>query len=85
MAVTDFDVAILGGGMGGYPAAIRVETYEDLYLAARRRYVWEPIGDFAISLDDTEVYRRLEESAHYVINNAWPKSASFPSPARPRR
>ena len=23
MAVTDFDVAILGGGMGGYPAAIR--------------------------------------------------------------
>ncbi len=52
---------------------LSVETYHDYYYAIDRRYGWEKVGDFALSVDDEEVFRRLEDTAHFTIHNRWPK------------
>lgn len=52
---------------------LEIETYHDYYYAIDRRYGWERVGDFALSVDDDEVFRRLEDSVHFVIHNHWPK------------
>lgn len=61
---------------GCYPVKLKLETYEDFYLAARRRFAWEKIGEFALSLDQTEVFNRLEDVSHYPIDNLWPRYVS---------
>lgn len=83
---------VMGEGMetirfaatGCHINAIRVETYMDFYVATKRRYAWEQIGSFSLSLDQTEVYRRLEDAAHYTVDGQWPKYASplFTTPSQ---
>jgi hypothetical protein len=59
-----------------FPVAIKVETYRHFIQGKNTRSQWTAIReDFALSLNDTEVFRRLQE-ASYPINRAWPKYVS---------
>lgn len=56
-----------------YPAAIRVETYRHFIQGKVTAGQWGVIrDDFALSLNDTEVFRRLQDTP-YPINRKWPK------------
>lgn len=61
---------------GCYISAVRVETYQDFYVATKRRYAWDHVGDFGLSVDQTEVYNRLENTAHFTVHDVWPRFAS---------
>lgn len=49
------------------------ENYEDYLLDAITNKQLEVLNDFALSKDDTEVFKRLEDSAKFKINNHWLK------------
>ncbi|MDB5034038.1 MAG: hypothetical protein JWQ98_1279 [Chlorobi bacterium] len=55
----------------GGPKVLRIQTYEDFHRATQKRYGWVELGNFSLSLDQTEVFKRLEDSANFVIDNAW--------------
>ncbi len=55
-----------------YPAQIRVETYHDFILGAanHKRECWEKLGQFSLSIDEAEVFNRLDNTA-IGVNNSW--------------
>jgi hypothetical protein len=55
------------------PGIIRLETFDDFYVGSKRHYLWKRFGEFGLSLDDTEVYKRLEDPTRYVVDSQWPK------------
>lgn len=59
---------------GSVLQTISFETYDD-FMVTRQPADWTAVGNngFALSLDDTEVFTRLE-SAAYPINNRWPQN-----------
>ncbi len=61
------------------PVQLIVETYHDYHTAIKRRFLWEHIGDFGLSTDTGEVFRRLEDAPRYVVHNRWPKYSSSDS------
>lgn len=61
---------------GCRPAVIRVETFDDFYAGSKRHYLLKRFGAYALSLDDNEVYKRLEDPGKYTIDGTWPKFAT---------
>jgi|GEM_PF-1052876 len=55
-----------------------VETCHDYYYAIDRRYGWRRIGRFALSVDDEEVLRRLEDAERFLLHRRWPKYNDTP-------
>jgi hypothetical protein len=47
------------------------ETYHD-FIKSRAEDVWTTVGQFALSLDTTEVYQRLEDKDNYPVDHLWP-------------
>ncbi|MEO5928768.1 MAG: hypothetical protein ABIR47_02440 [Candidatus Kapaibacterium sp.] len=64
------------------PTVIRLETFDDFYAGSKRHYLLKRFGQFGLSLDDNEVYTRLEDPAKYPVDGAWPKF-STDGPSRP--
>ncbi len=57
---------------GSVLKAITLQTYNDFYIS-RQAADWQAIeSGFALSLDQTTVYNRLEKTTQ-AINNAWPQ------------
>lgn len=61
------------------PTVIRLETFDDFHASARRRYLWSPLTRLGLTLDDTEVYRRIEDPGKYTIDGTWPKFSTDPT------
>jgi hypothetical protein len=58
---------------GCFPLFFELETYRHFIQQAAASDSWHVVrNDFAISLEDTEVFTRLE-SPSYLINQKWPK------------
>lgn len=58
---------------GCYPTILKMEVYEDYYIGAERRFAWERIGEYSLSLNQTEVFNRLEDTSRFTVNNQWPR------------
>lgn len=62
-------------GNNCYLDGIEIALYKDLILgtnaADEGNGAWTHVGDFSLSMDDTTVYNRLEDS--FTIHNTWPK------------
>lgn len=57
---------------GSYIDRFEFETYHD-FLETRQLSDWTEVGNgFALSLNDAEVLKRLEEPGVYAIDNLWP-------------
>ena len=60
---------------GVSPTRVRFITYED-YLTGRADKdpsFWQAVGPFSLSLDNTEVLNRLEDTTQYTVHNRWRK------------
>lgn len=61
-------------GDNSYPVLVKLQTYEDYITGINNDATgWTDLGSFSLSLDDSEVYQRLENPPYYTIDNAWPK------------
>lgn len=49
------------------------ETYQDFITGKNAASDWTDLGNFALSLNDTDVYALLEDSGRFVIDKKWPK------------
>ncbi|MDR3706609.1 MAG: hypothetical protein P4L28_11980 [Paludibacteraceae bacterium] len=56
-----------------YPTTLWLETYEDFLLGKNNNSEWTHVTDRALSLDEDEVYTRLEDRDNYNIDNLWPR------------
>lgn len=56
-----------------YPTILWLETYDDFLLGKNNTAEWTPVTNLALSLDEEEVYTRLEDRGNYDINNLWPR------------
>ncbi|MDD6356612.1 MAG: hypothetical protein PUG15_00740 [Bacteroidales bacterium] len=56
-----------------FPALLWLETYQDFLLGKNYSSDWELKAELSLSINDNEVFDRLEKTADYQINNAWPK------------
>jgi hypothetical protein len=63
------------------PGEIYVETYEDFFIGANinQTVQWQPLGDFSLSIDDTEVLNRLD-NVDFGVDANWPKYNERNSP-----
>lgn len=63
---------LLKKSANGYLKSFSFETYHD-FLSSRDESEWALVGNtFALSLNDTEAFERLENAAH-PIDNLWPQ------------
>lgn len=61
---------------GPAPGALQLETYEQFLSAslAQKGAAWQLIGDqFALSIQDSDVYARLEDPPSAVLTHKWPR------------
>lgn len=61
-----------------HPRLFTIETYHDYYYAVDRRYGWRHLGDFALSISDIEVRKRLEDTSRFTVHTKWPKFNDTP-------
>ncbi|MDL2309365.1 hypothetical protein LJC53_07270, partial [Bacteroidales bacterium OttesenSCG-928-C03] len=59
------------GGSNTTVTGIRLEFYEDVLEEYNRLNMWQLVGEFALTLDDHEVYQRLEPQA--LVDGLWPR------------
>jgi len=60
-------------GVNCYPTMLWLETYEDFILGKNYLDTWQSVADLSLSLDQTEVFKRLQDDANYYIDNLWPR------------
>lgn len=68
---------------GCYATVLKLEVYEDYYIGAERRFAWERIGEYSLSLNQTEVFNRLENPSFFTVNNQWPRYNPAPTGVDP--
>ncbi len=56
-----------------YPSMLWLETYDDLIAGKNSVSEWEEVAQLALSMDDNEVFTRLEKTGDYDIDNQWPR------------
>lgn len=60
-------------GSNSYPTILWLETYEDFILGKNQSSAWEDVTQLSLTLDEAEVFNRLENTEEYVIDNLWPR------------
>jgi hypothetical protein len=57
-----------------FPVEIRVETYYDFITGTSEHATmsWEPMGDFSLSLTDSDVHNRLD-NVNFNVDRNWPR------------
>ncbi|WP_026904564.1 hypothetical protein [Pedobacter glucosidilyticus] len=56
-----------------YPSMLWLETYDDFIAGKNSVSEWEEVTQLALSIDDNEVFTRLEKPGDYAIDNQWPR------------
>lgn len=56
---------------GGRITSVAFLCYDDILSQLNDDHAWVRVGDYALSLDQNEVFRRLEDSAHFQVHNHW--------------
>lgn len=62
-------------GDNSFPVRLSLETYHDFVLGKNQGTTgdWQLMTELSLSIDNNEVFNRLEKSSAYVIDNSWPK------------
>lgn len=47
--------------------------YDDVLTHVNQGTGWDPVGKFALTLDQPTVFQRLEDTAHFQVNGLWRK------------
>jgi hypothetical protein len=60
-------------GENCYPSYLWLETYQDFLLGKNQVSGWDDVTALALSVDQTEVFTRLEDTSKCKIDNQWPR------------
>lgn len=56
-----------------YPTNINLYAYSDYIQGVNQNLAWTKLSESSLTLDETEAFRRLENTGVFTINNKWPK------------
>ncbi len=56
-----------------FPDLLWLETYQDFLLGKNQLSDWQSLTELSLSIDNVEVFNRLENPSIYPINNLWTK------------
>ena len=60
-------------GLSAQIKSVAFLRYEDVIGDVNARRAWTEIGPFSLSLDQNEVFRRLEDPSRFTVNDLWRK------------